>query len=87
MNNIPGFDLLGGGLTRVHPGGYAALINAALANGVSSIKMNSCWRPMVGSIAHRAGLGLDVWLSEQGVPVCGVDLYEIGLWPLTNLGK
>ena len=59
-SNILGFHLLGDGLTRVHPGGYAALINAALDNGVGSVKMSSCWRPMLGSIAHRLGLGLDV---------------------------
>ncbi|MFY7939809.1 MAG: hypothetical protein ACOVOX_02775, partial [Burkholderiaceae bacterium] len=58
--NIEGFDMLRDGLTRVHPGGYAALINAALDNGVGSVKMSSCWRPMLGSIAHRLGLGLDV---------------------------
>ena len=59
-SNIPGFDLLSDGITRVHPAGYAALVNAALDNGVRSVRMNSCWRPMVGSITHRIGLGLDV---------------------------
>ena len=59
-SNISGFDMLSNGLPRVHPGGYAALINAALDNGVGSVKMSSCWRPMVGSIVHRVGLGLDV---------------------------
>jgi hypothetical protein len=59
-SNITGFDMLSEGLTRVHPGGYASVINAALDNGVSSVKMSSCWRPMLGSIAHRLGLGLDV---------------------------
>jgi hypothetical protein len=59
-SNISGFDMLSDGVTRVHPGGYAAVINAALVNGVGSVKMSSCWRPMVGSIVHRLGLGLDV---------------------------
>ena len=59
-SNIKGFDLLGDGLPRVHPGGYAALINAALDNGVAIVKLSSCWRPMTGSITHRVGLGLDV---------------------------
>lgn len=63
-SNIRGFDMLSDGLTRVHPGGYAALINAALDNGVGSVKMSSCWRPMLGSIAHRLGLGLDVNFLE-----------------------
>jgi hypothetical protein len=59
-SNISGFDMLSDGLTRVHPGGYASVINAALDNGVGSVKMSSCWRPMLGSIVHRVGLGLDV---------------------------
>lgn len=58
--NITKYDLLQDGLPRVHPGGYAALFNAALANNIGSLQMTSCWRPMLGSIAHRAGLGLDV---------------------------
>lgn len=58
--NIHGYNMLADGLTRVHPAGYATLINAALDSGVASVKMTSCWRPMLGSIAHRLGLGLDV---------------------------
>lgn len=58
--NITSYNLLTDGLTRVHPGGYAALFNAADASGVSNLTITSCWRPMLGSIAHRAGLGLDV---------------------------
>ncbi|MDO9235434.1 MAG: hypothetical protein Q7U28_05285 [Aquabacterium sp.] len=58
--NITSYSLLSDGLPRVHPGGYAALINAALQAEVQSVSVSSCWRPMLGSIAHRAGLGLDV---------------------------
>jgi hypothetical protein len=58
--NIHHYQLLVDGLTRVHPGGYAALFNAAIDNGVDRIVVTSCWRPMLGSIAHRLGLGLDV---------------------------
>jgi hypothetical protein len=58
--NIVSYALLTDGLTRVHPGGYAALFNAALENAITSLNVTSCWRPMLGSIAHRAGLGLDV---------------------------
>jgi hypothetical protein len=58
--NISSYALLSDGLPRVHPGGYAALLNAALEAEVPSIMVSSCWRPMLGSIAHRAGLGLDV---------------------------
>lgn len=58
--NITRYSLLEDGLPRVHPGGYAALFSAALESGVPSLRLTSCWRPMLGSIAHRAGLGLDV---------------------------
>lgn len=59
-NNITAYSLLADGLPRVHPGGYAALLNAALDNDITTLTVSSCWRPMLGSIAHRAGLGLDV---------------------------
>jgi hypothetical protein len=58
--NIGNYDLLRDGLTRVHPAGYAALFTAAIDNGITILRVTSCWRPMLGSIAHRAGLGLDV---------------------------
>jgi biotin carboxyl carrier protein len=58
--NISSYALLTDGLPRVHPGGYAALLNAALGNDITLLTVTSCWRPMLGSIAHRAGLGLDV---------------------------
>lgn len=59
-DNIRAFSLLSDGLPRVHPAGYAAMLTAALENGITSLTVSSCWRPMLGSIAHRAGLGLDV---------------------------
>jgi hypothetical protein len=60
-NNIKnGYEFLSEGLTRVHPAGYAAMFSAAVEAGVEKIVMTSAWRPMLGSIAHRAGLGLDV---------------------------
>lgn len=54
------YDLLTKGLKRVHPAGYAALFSAAIAADVTKLALSSAWRPMLGSIAHRAGLGLDV---------------------------
>lgn len=69
--NITAYDPLKDGLTRVHPGGFAALLNAAFDNGIESLRVTSCWRPMLGSIAHRAGLGLDVdyigsaWINRE----------------------
>lgn len=58
--NITSYSLLKDGLPRVHPAGYAALFSAALEHGIATLQVTSCWRPMLGSIAHRAGLGLDV---------------------------
>lgn len=58
--NITAYTLLKDGLPRVHPAGYAALFSAALDHGIDTLQVTSCWRPMLGSIAHRAGLGLDV---------------------------
>lgn len=59
-NIARGYDLLREGLPRVHPAGYAALFTAALAAGAATLSLSSAWRPCLGSIAHRAGLGLDV---------------------------
>ncbi|BAL23583.1 hypothetical protein [Azoarcus sp. KH32C] len=59
-DNITDYELLRDGLTRVHPAGYAALLQAAVENRIGSLNVTSCWRPLLGSIAHRAGLGLDV---------------------------
>jgi hypothetical protein len=55
-----GYDTLTEGLTRAHPAGYAAIFSAAVEAGVNKLAMSSCWRPMLGKIPHRAGLGLDV---------------------------
>jgi hypothetical protein len=58
--NIPDFKVLTDGLPRAHPAGYAALFNSAVENSITALTLTSCWRPLLGSIAHRAGLGLDV---------------------------
>ena len=60
LKHIQSFELFKDGLPRVHPHGYLALIDAAFDAGIEKITLTSTWRPMVGSIAHRAGLGLDV---------------------------
>lgn len=59
-NIASGYTFLEEGLKRVHPAAYAALFTAAIASGAANITINSGWRPMLGSIAHRAGLGIDV---------------------------
>lgn len=65
LANIQSFELFRDGLPRVHPWGYLALIDAALDTGAEQITMSSTWRPVLGSIAHRAGLGLDVNYIEK----------------------
>lgn len=59
-NNIAGFDLPTHGAKRVHPLAYAAVFRAGLAAGVATMELFSGWRPLMGSIHHRAGIGLDV---------------------------
>jgi hypothetical protein len=61
-SNITSYGLLADGLPRVHPGGFAALLTAAVQARATTLALSSCWRPSLGSIAHRAGLGLDVTL-------------------------
>jgi flagellar biosynthesis GTPase FlhF len=60
LKNIQHFDLFVDGLPRVHPLGYLALIESAFDAGIETMALTSTWRPMTGSVAHRAGLGLDV---------------------------
>lgn len=55
---------LTGILPRTHPCAYAALLTEAQAAGVTSVRVTSGWRPSFGSIAHRAGLGLDITYLE-----------------------
>ena len=55
-----------GVLTRTHPRAYAALLAEAGAVGITEMRVTSGWRPMLGSIVHRAGLGLDINYAERG---------------------
>lgn len=65
-SNISTFSLLSDGLPRTHPKGLVALFQAAQQAGVSKLTLSSAWRPMLGSIAHRSGLGLDINYLEAG---------------------
>ncbi len=58
--NITKFSVTADGLPRVHPACFAAVLKAAVVANVSTVSMSSNWRPCLGSIAHRSGLGLDV---------------------------
>lgn len=58
--NITSCSLLRDVLPRTHPCAFASLFSEACNAGVKDMLVTSCWRPMLGSIAHRAGLGVDV---------------------------
>lgn len=45
---------------RVNPNTYQAFIQAAFDMDAEEIVINSGWRPMLGSVLHRIGVGLDV---------------------------
>lgn len=57
--------LLRGILPRTHPRAMAAMLLAAQNTGMTKLRVTSCWRTSLGSIAHRAGLGLDVAYIEN----------------------
>lgn len=59
-DNISHFDERKDIHTRVNPRTYAALIQAAEHAKIDEIHLSSGWRPMIGSVLHRIGLGLDV---------------------------
>ncbi|MCX9158215.1 hypothetical protein OPU71_18990 [Niveibacterium sp. 24ML] len=59
-DNIKSFNLYSDGLPRVHPQAWVAVIESALEAQVGKVTISSGWRPMIGSILHRVGLGLDV---------------------------
>ncbi|HZV64446.1 MAG TPA: hypothetical protein VFG03_06010, partial [Telluria sp.] len=52
LENTTHCPLLTGVLPRVHPRAYAALLTEARASGVTTLRVTSGWRPMLGSIAH-----------------------------------
>ncbi|WP_434383449.1 hypothetical protein [Melittangium boletus] len=60
IQNINSFSLRSDGLTRVHPKAFLVLFEAARTAGISTLAISSNWRPLLGSIAHRSGLGVDV---------------------------
>jgi hypothetical protein len=47
-------------IPRVNPNTYQAFIQAALEMGAQEMDITSGWRPMLGSVLHRIGVGLDV---------------------------
>ncbi len=63
-SNTTNCSWLTGILPRTHPLAYTALLSEARASGVTEVRVTSAWRPCLGSIAHRAGLGLDINYAE-----------------------
>ncbi|MCS0630463.1 hypothetical protein NX786_14075 [Telluria mixta] len=47
-------------IPRVHPQTYKAFLKAAFELDASELEIASGWRPMLGSVLHRVGVGLDV---------------------------
>ncbi|RYE80660.1 MAG: hypothetical protein EOO80_03265 [Oxalobacteraceae bacterium] len=47
-------------IPRVHPQTYKAFLKAAFEMDAEELEINSGWRPMLGSVLHRIGVGLDV---------------------------
>jgi hypothetical protein len=47
-------------IPRVHPQTYKAFLKAAFELDAEELEINSGWRPMLGSVLHRIGVGLDV---------------------------
>ena len=58
--NVTACSLLDDVLPRTHPCAFASLFTEACNAGITDMLVTSCWRPMLGSIVHRAGLGIDV---------------------------
>lgn len=61
--SIPLIEFVG----RVSPLAYYAAFKAAVDARIDEIHLSSGWRPMIGSVLHRVGVGLDVnYLLDDG---------------------
>jgi len=64
MENIPSVSDLETAkdeiIPRVHPQTYKAFLKAAFEMDAAELEIASGWRPMLGSVLHRVGVGLDV---------------------------
>jgi hypothetical protein len=47
-------------LKRTNPVTYKGIVEAAWKAGIDELILSSTWRPMLGSILHRMGIGVDV---------------------------
>jgi hypothetical protein len=69
--------------SRINPEAYAAAAKAAHDAGIERLEFSSSWRPMLGSMPHRLGLGLDLVYLHSGKE--GANLNRVGL--LKDKGK
>lgn len=79
--NISQCSFLTDVLPRVHPAAYAVLLQEAHCSGITELRFISAWRPMLGSITHRAGLALDVSYAadhEEKVTLTRIALTSAG---------
>jgi hypothetical protein len=86
--NISRCSLLNDVLPRTHPLTFMALFSAARLTDISQLHITSCWRPSLGSIAHRAGLGIDVNViadAKQNMKINRVGLKSGGPAKNTNV--
>jgi hypothetical protein len=58
--NIKSVDIKRDVPCRIHPAAYAAVAAAAHEAEITQVTFSSSWRPMLGSMGHRSGRGLDI---------------------------
>jgi hypothetical protein len=64
--NITQIDVVNDVIPRVNPKTYYAALRAAQLCQLDGLEISSGWRPMIGSVLHRIGVGLDVVKLENG---------------------
>lgn len=66
VDNIQRLNLRTDIPSRVHPAAYAAAVRAAFTAGIDEVHLTNSWRPMLGAMPHRIGLGLDINYIKVG---------------------
>lgn len=65
VSNVKAIDIKRDVPSRIHPAAYAAVANAAFDVKLTEVRFSSSWRPMLGSMGHRSGRGLDMVLLKD----------------------
>jgi hypothetical protein len=78
-DNIASLNLKQDVPSRIHPEAYAAVAKAAHDADVDRVEFSSSWRPILGSMPHRLGMGLDLVYLKSGKD--GAKLNRVGLLP------